>query len=65
MELIKFNTKYGEMVVGGRFGNIIRTPSNQEELVCPVTEAGQELIDRAEREHEESLEKHLRDWNLT
>lgn len=64
MEPIKFKTKHGYMVIGGRFQDTIRTPSTQEEIDIAPIEVDQELIDRAEREFEAALQKHQEDWNL-
>jgi hypothetical protein len=64
MRLIAFETRYGRKIVGGRFGDLIRTASNTEELNAPLENVSKSLVERAETEHEEAILKQRQDWNL-
>jgi hypothetical protein len=64
MELIQFETKYGLRVIGGQFGEQIRSPSSLDDLIAPLRQVPNALVAKAEQEHEDALEKHRLDWNL-
>lgn len=53
---IRFWTKYGFKVVGGRFGDLVRSPSSFEELNAPIVSVSVEVVERAEAEHKAALE---------
>jgi hypothetical protein len=64
LRLTAFRTKYGRKVIGGRFGNLIRTPSSTLELSVPFEIVSDTLVKQAEQEHLESLNKQAAYWNL-
>jgi formate dehydrogenase assembly factor FdhD len=64
LRLTAFRTKYGKKVIGGRCGNLIRTPSSTEELSAGFVMVSDTLVKQAEQEHLESLNKQIVYWNL-
>lgn len=63
MKLIRFWTKYGYQVIGGRF-DFVRSPSIEEEINAPIEEVSSEIVKKSELEHEEAIRNHRRSWNL-
>jgi hypothetical protein len=57
MELIRFWTRYGYKVVGGRFGDLVRSPSTTEELNAPIEIVSDDLVAKAESDHAAALDK--------
>jgi hypothetical protein len=64
MKLIQFETKYGLRVIGGEFGDQIRSLSSLDDLIAPLEQVSVDLILRAEKEHEIALDEHCKSWNL-
>jgi hypothetical protein len=60
---VRFWTKYGYKVMGGRF-DVIRSPSCAEELNAPIVNVSPDVVAQSEASHEAALKMHLRRWNL-
>jgi hypothetical protein len=63
MKLVRFWTKHGWKVVGGRF-DFARSPSTVEEFDAPVGAVDGGMIKEAEEEHDLAIERMRESWSL-
>ena len=64
MQVVRFWTKYGYRVMGGRLGSIVRSPSSHEELEAPIVSVSPGIVEQYESEHQAALDKHNAGWNI-